>query len=141
MRIISKIENLPNNLKTILLCIIDAIIVFVSYYFAIAFEDITFSLKDPAIQNTLLFIIIMYLVGLNIVGVYKGMVKYSSTKEYLKIAETSLICVALFCTAKEFVKFKTLDTNINILAGLIMAVLSISARVIMRAILLKEVSI
>ena len=140
MRIISKIENLPNNLKTILLCIIDAIIVFVSYYFAIAFEDITFSLKDPAIQNTLLFIIIMYLVGLNIVGVYKGMVKYSSTKEYLKIAETSLICVALFCTAKEFVKFKTLDTNINILAGLIMAVLSISARVIMRAILLKEVS-
>ena len=140
MRIISKIENLPNNLKTILLCTIDAIIVFVSYYFAIAFEDITFSLKDPAIQNTLLFIIIMYLVGLNIVGVYKGMVKYSSTKEYLKIAETSLICVALFCTAKEFVKFKTLDTNINILAGLIMAVLSISARVIMRAILLKEVS-
>lgn len=140
MRIISKIENLPNNLKTILLCIIDAIIVFVSYYFAIAFEDITFSLKDPAIQNTLLFIIIMYLVGLNIVGVYKGMVKYSSTKEYLKIAETSLICVALFCTAKEFIKFKTLDTNINILAGLIMAVLSISARVIMRAILLKEVS-
>ena len=140
MRIISKVENLPNNLKTILLCIIDAIIVFVSYYFAIAFEDITFSLKDPAIQNTLLFIIIMYLVGLNIVGVYKGMVKYSSTKEYLKIAETSLICVALFCTAKEFVKFKTLDTNINILAGLIMAVLSISARVIMRAILLKEVS-
>ena len=140
MRIISKIENLPNNLKTILLCTIEAIIVFVSYYFAIAFEDITFSLKDPAIQNTLLFIIIMYLVGLNIVGVYKGMVKYSSTKEYLKIAETSLICVALFCTAKEFVKFKTLDTNINILAGLIMAVLSISARVIMRAILLKEVS-
>lgn len=140
MKIISKIENLPNNLKTILLCIIDAIIVFVSYYFAIAFEDITFSLKDPAIQNTLLFIIIMYLAGLNIVGVYKGMVKYSSTKEYLKIAETSLICVALFCTAKEFVKFKTLNTNINILAGLIMAVLSISIRVIMRAILLNEVS-
>lgn len=140
MRIISKIENLPNNLKTVILCLIDAIIVGVSYYFAIAFEEIPFTFRDPAIQNTLLLIILMYIAGLNIVGVYKGMVKYSSTKDYLKIAETSLICIAIFCTAKEFVKFKTLDANINILAGMLMAVLSISARVIMRAIMLREVS-
>lgn len=140
MRIISKIENLPNNLKTLILCLIDAAIVIISYYFAIAFEEIPFTFRDPAIQNTLFLIILMYVAGLNIVGVYKGMVKYSSTKDYLKIAETSLICVTIFCTAKEFVKFKTLDANINILAGMIMAVLSISARVVMRAIMLKEVS-
>lgn len=140
MKIISKIEKLPNNIKTMILGVIDALAVFIAYYCAVAFEDMTFSLKEPAIQNTLFLIIIMYIAGLNIVGVYKSMVKYSSTKDYIKIAETSLICVALFCTAKEFVKFMTLDTNINILAGMLIAVISISARVIMRTFLIKEVS-
>lgn len=133
MKIISKFENLPNNLKTFLLTLIDGVIVVLSFYFAIAFEEeMHFSFKDPAIQNTVLAILVMYLTSLHVLGIYKGMVKYFSTKDYIMIGASSIIIAALFCTAKEYFRFFTLETNIILLAAMFTAVLSIVLRLFLR---------
>ena len=132
MKIITMFEKLPTNLKTFLMNVMDALIVFVSFYFAIKFEGIDFSLKDAAIQNTTIAIAIMYLFALNIIGVYKGIIKYSSTKDYLTVGGIALVVATIFCTAKEFVIFFTLETNVILLAAILMAVISISMRVFLR---------
>ena len=75
MKIITMFEKLPTNLKTFLLNVMDALVVFVAFYLAIKFEGIEFSFKDAAIQNTTIAIAIMYLFALNIIGVYKGIIK------------------------------------------------------------------
>ena len=76
MKIVSTFEKLPTNLKTLFLCILDALVVFISYYAAITFEEMPFSFKEAAIQNTVLAVVIMYIFSLNLVGVYKGIIKY-----------------------------------------------------------------
>ena len=135
MKIISKFENLPNNTKTLLLTVMDGLIVILSFYIAIAFEeDMIFSFKDSAIQNTMISILVMYLISLHVVGIYKGMIKYSSTKDYIIIGGTSIIVAAVFCTAKEYFKFFTLETNIILLAAMFTAVLSVVMRVFLRGI-------
>lgn len=133
MKIVSAFEKLPTNLKTFFLCILDAFVVVLSYYAAVIFEEMTFSFKDAAIQNTILAIMIMYIFSLNIVGVYKGIIKYTSTKDYLTIGIVSLVVATIFCTAKQYVIFFTLDTNIVLLAAILTAVLSITIRVLIRS--------
>ena len=133
MKIISKFENLPNNLKTFLLTLMDGMIVILSFYVAITFEEnMNFTFKDPAIQNTVLSILVMYLMALHLLGTYKGMVKYFSTKDYITIGASSIIIAALFCTAKEYFRFFTLDTNIILLAAMFTAVFSVVFRVFLR---------
>ena len=133
MKIISKFENLPNNTKTLLLTLMDGLIVILSFYIAIAFEeDMKFSFKDSAIQNTMISILVMYLISLHVVGIYKGMIKYSGTKDYIIIGGTSIIVAAVFCTAKEYFRFFTLETNIILLAAMFTAVLSVVMRVFLR---------
>ncbi|MBQ9279792.1 MAG: polysaccharide biosynthesis protein [Clostridia bacterium] len=133
MKIISKFENLPNNLKTFLLTLMDGMIVILSFYVAITFEEnMNFTFKDPAIQNTVLSILVMYLMALHLLGTYKGMVKYFSTKDYITIGASSIIIAALFCTAKEYFRFFTLETNIILLAAMFTAVFSVVFRVFLR---------
>ncbi len=132
MKIITVFEKLPPNLKTFFLNVLDALTVLISFYFAVKFEGIEFSFKDAAIQNTIIAIMIMYLFSLNIVGVYKGIIKYTSTKDYLTIGAIAVIVSTVFCTAKEFVIFFTLETNVILLAAILMAVISISIRVFIR---------
>ncbi len=133
MKIVSMFEKLPANLKTFLLNVMDLLIVFVSYFIAVKFEDMTFSLKDAAIQNTILSIMIMYIFTLNIAGVYKGIIKYTSTKDYLTVGAVAIVVATLFCTAKEYVKFFTLESNVILLAAILMAVFSITLRVFIRS--------
>lgn len=133
MKIVSMFEKLPANLKTFFLNVMDLLIVFVSYFIAVKFEDMTFSLKDAAIQNTILSIMIMYIFALNIVGVYKGIIKYTSTKDYLTVGAVAIVVATLFCTAKEYVKFFTLESNVILLAAILMAVFSITLRVFIRS--------
>ena len=133
MKIVSMFEKLPANLKTFLLNVMDLLIVFVSYFIAIKFEDMTFSLKDDAIQNTIFSIMIMYIFTLNVAGVYKGIIKYTSTKDYLTVGAVAIVVATLFCTAKEYVKFFTLGSNIILLAAILMAVFSITLRVFIRS--------
>ena len=135
MRIISKIENLPANVKTLIICLMDILVVLIAYFIAIVFEDMTFTIKDPAIQNTLISILIMYILSLHIMGVYKGIVKYSSVKDYLLIGATSIVVATIFCTAKEFVKFMTLDTNVILLAAILTGVGSVTVRVLIRSLI------
>lgn len=136
MNIISKLEKMPVNFKTFLLILADAVIVLISYYFAIGFEEgLVFSFRDSAIQNTTLAIIIMYIFALNIAGVYNGIIKYSSTKDYILIGTLSIVTATVFCTAKEFVKFMTLPTNIILLAAMFTAVLSVLLRVLIRSLI------
>ncbi len=132
MKIISKFEKMPSNIKTFLLSVLDALIVLVSFYFAITFEEKVFSLKDSAIQNTLLAIIVMYIVSLHLIGAYKGIVRYLSAKEYVLIGITSVVVSAVFSTGKQYIIFLTLDTNVIILASIFTAVLSITMRVLIR---------
>ena len=133
MKIVSIFEKLPPNLKTFLLGALDLLIVLVSFLVAIKFEDMQFSLKDAAIQNTILSIMIMYIFTLNIAGVYKGIIKYTSTKDYLTIGAVALVVATVFCTAKEYVKFFTLESNVILLAAILMAVFSITLRVFIRS--------
>lgn len=133
MKIVSVFEKLPTNLKTFFLCILDALVVAISFYIAIVFEGMDFSFKDAAIQNTILAIMIMYIISLNLIGVYKGIIKYTSTKDYLTIGIVSLVVATVFCTAKQYVIFLTLDTNIVLLAAILTAVLSITIRVLIRS--------
>ncbi len=133
MKIVSIFEKLPPNLKTFLLGALDLLIVLVSFFVAIKFEDMQFSLKDAAIQNTILSIMIMYIFTLNIAGVYKGIIKYTSTKDYLTIGAVALVVATVFCTAKEYVKFFTLESNVILLAAILMAVFSITLRVFIRS--------
>lgn len=133
MKLISKIENLPNHVKTIILTILDGLIVILSYFIAISYEDMVFTFKEPAIQNTVLAILIMYLVSLHVVGIYKGMIKYYSTKDYIYIAATSIVVAAVFCTSKEYFRFFTLETNIILLSAMFMAVGSVLMRVVLRS--------
>ncbi len=136
VNIISKLEKMPVNLKTFFLILADAIIVLISYYFAIGFEEgLVFSFKNPAIQNTTLAIIIMYIFALNIAGIYNGIIKYSSTKDYIVIGALSLVTATIFCTAKEYVKFMTLPSNIILLAAMFTAVLSVLLRVLIRSLI------
>ena len=133
MKIVSMFEKLPTNLKTFLMGVMDLLIVLISYFIAIRFEDIPFSLKDAAIQNTIISIMIMYVFALNVVGVYKGIIKYTSTKDYLIIGAVAIVIATVFCTAKEYVKFFTLESNIILLAAILMAVFSITLRVFIRS--------
>ena len=133
MKIVSMFEKLPSNLKTFILNVMDLLIVFVSFIIAVKFEDMTFSLKDAAIQNTILSIMIMYIFALNVVGVYKGIIKYTSTKDYLTVGAVAIVVATLFCTAKEYVKFFTLESNVILLAAILMAVFSITLRVFIRS--------
>lgn len=135
MSIISKFENLPTNLKTFLLTIMDAIIVVISYIIAISYEGIKFTFTDAATQNTILAVLVMYLLALHITGAYKGIIKYSGTKDYLLIGIDSLVVATIFCTAKQYVIFFTLESNIVILAAIFIAVFSITARVLMRTLI------
>lgn len=133
MKIVSAFEKLPANLKTFLLCILDVLVVVISYYIAVTFEGMEFSFKEAAIQNTILAIVIMYIFSLSVVGVYKGIIKYTSTKDYMTIGAVSLVVATIFCTAKQYVIFFTLDTNIVLLAAIFTAVLSITNRVLIRS--------
>lgn len=133
MKLISKIENLPNNVKTVILTILDGLIVILSYFITISYEGIEFTFKEPAIENTVLAILVMYLAALHIVGIYKGIIKYFGTKDYIYIGATSIVVAAVFCTAKEYVKFFTLETNIILLSAMFMAIGSILLRVVLRS--------
>lgn len=141
MSIISKFERMPSNLKTFFLNVIDVFVVVISYYFALGFEGVKFSLGDSALQNTLLAIMVIYVASLHLVGIYKGIIKYSSTKDYLTIAGISIVVATVFCTAKQFVIFLTLETNVVILAAIFMAVLSITARVLIRTFIYTAASV
>lgn len=135
MKIIAMFEKMPANLRTFLLYVMDLIVVVASYYLAVNFEGMKFSLGDAAIQNTVIAIMIMYLFSLSAVGVYKGIIKYSSTKDYLTIGVVSLIVATVFCTIKQYVIFFTLETNVILLAAILIAVLSITLRVLLRSLI------
>ncbi len=135
MSLIYKIEKLPAHFKTFILYMIDALAVLVSFYIAMSFESMSFSLADHPTRNTIFPIMLAYVIAFNAIGVYKGIVKYTSAKDYILMGGTSLALSMVFCTAKQYVIPRTLEGNIIILAAIFAAIISISARVFFRMIM------
>lgn len=132
MSFISKIEKLPANLKTFILYIVDASAVLLSFYIVMALEGMGFSLADHPTRNTIFPIMLIYIVAFSLIGVYKGIIKYTSAKDYILIGGTSLVISMVFCTAKQYVVPRTLEANVIILASVFAAIISISFRVFVR---------
>ena len=132
MSFISKIEKLPTNLKTFILYVVDALAVLMSFYIVMALEGMPFSLSDHPTRNTIFPIMLMYIIAFSLIGVYKGIIKYTSAKDYIFIGGTSLVISMVFCTAKQYVVPRTLEANVIILAAVFAAIISISFRVFVR---------
>ncbi len=135
MGIVSKIEKLPGNFKTFLIYILDALAVLLGFFIAMKFENMDFSLADHPTRNSIYPIMLMYVLAFNFVGVYKGIIKYTSAKDYIMIGGTSLVIAMVFCTAKQYVIPRTLEANVIILSSVFAAIISISARVTFRMML------
>ena len=134
MHFISKIEKLPSSVKVILLAIADILIVILGYCFALAFEGIKFDVLDSPLQNTIIMTSGIYIGLLYVLGVYKKIIKYSGTNDYLTIAGAAIITASLLSLMKPYVVFRLLEMNIVVLASLFAGIMSIVFRVLLRTI-------
>lgn len=134
MHFLSKIEKLPNSLKIVALAIIDILLVMIGYYFALVFEEVKFDLFEPPIRNTIIATSGIYIALLYIFGVYKKIIKYSGTNDYLMIGGMAIISAALLSLIKPLVIPRTLEVNVITLACIFAGILSIAVRVIFRTI-------
>ena len=134
MHLISKIERLPSSLKVVMLAIVDVLIVILGYYFALMFEGIRFDVLDSPLQNTIIMTCGIYVTLLYVFGVYKKIIKYSGTNDYLTIGGVAIITAALLSLMKPYVVFRILEMNIVVLASLFAGIMSIVFRVLLRTI-------
>ena len=134
MHLISKIEKLPSSVKVTLLAIADILIVILGYCFALAFEGIKFDALDSPLQNTIIMTAGIYVGLLYLLGVYKKIIKYSGTNDYLTIGGAAIITAALLSLMKPYVVFRLLEMNVVVLASLFAGILSIVFRVLLRTI-------
>ncbi len=134
MRFISKVERMPGSVKLAFLVCLDAILVILGYRLAIWFEGIPFDILDSPLQNTILLTILIDISLLSFTGTYKTIIKYSGTKDYLRIFGTSIVTAAMISLVKPYLVFRMIELNIVILACVFAAIMSISMRVLFRTI-------
>ena len=134
MHFISKIEKMPSSLKIVILAIMDIIIVMLGYYFALVFEEVRFDLFEPPIRNTIIATSGIYIALLYISGVYKKIIKYSGTNDYLMVGGMAIISAALLALIKPLVRPRTLEVNVITLACIFAGIMSIVVRVLLRTI-------
>lgn len=134
MHFLSKLEKIPSSLKIVFLAIVDIIIVMMGYYLALVFEEIKFNLYEPPIRNTIIATSGIYIALLYISGIYKKIIKYSGTNDYLMIGGMAIISAALLSFIKPLVVPRTLEVNVITLACIFAGILSIGVRVVFRTI-------
>ena len=98
------------------------------------FEGIKFDVFDSPLQNTIIVTSGIYIVLLYILGVYKKIIKYSGTNDYLTIGGAAIVASAMVSLMKPYVVFRILEMNIVILASVFAGILSIVLRVLFRTI-------
>lgn len=134
MHFISKIEKMPSSLKIVALAMMDILIVMLGYYFALIFEEVRFDLFNSPIRNTLILTSGIYISLLYIFGIYKKIIKYSGTNDYLMIGGMAIISAALVALIKPLVIPRTLEINVITLACIFAGIMSIVERVLFRTI-------
>ena len=104
------------------------------YYFALLFEGEHFNIFDSPLQNTIIVTGGIYVTLLYILGVYKKIIKYSGTNDYITIGGAAIVTSALVSLMKPYVIFRILDMNIVVLGSIFAGIISIIERVLFRTI-------
>ena len=134
MHIILKIQKMPSSIKVIILAVLDILAVFLGYYFALFFEKMKFDLFDSPIRNTIIATAGIYVVLLYIFGIYKKIIKYSGSNDYIMLGGMAIFSAAILSLIKPLVIPRTLDVNIIALACILAGIISIAYRVLFRTI-------
>lgn len=134
MHIILKIQKMPSSIKVIVLAVLDILAVFLGYYLALFFEKMEFDLFNSPIRNTIIATAGIYVVLLYIFGIYKKIIKYSGSNDYIMLGGMAIFSAAILSLIKPLVIPRTLDVNIIALACILAGIISIAYRVLFRTI-------
>lgn len=104
---------------SVLICA-DIMIIICSYITAILFLDIKINSTIDLIKE-LCMAILVYEIYLNILQMYKNMIRYEIGKDYVKYMFVGLISTLSLIIISQILKFEYLGIRINVLAGIFIA--------------------
>lgn len=115
-----KIIDISKKYRHSMLIFADIVIIICSYIAAILFLDINIINKIDLIKE-ICFAVLIYELFLNILQMYRNMIRYEIGKDYIKymfICFISTICVSLL---GQILKFTYLGLRLNVLTGIFVA--------------------
>ncbi len=115
-----KVIDLLKKYRHSLLIVADIIIVVCSYIAAMLFLDVKISNVITLIQEIGMAVLV-YELFLNILQMYKNMIRYEIGKDYIKYMFSCFISTIAMLVISSALKFEYLGIRINVLAGIFVA--------------------
>ena len=115
-----KIIDLLKKYRHSVLIVADIVIVICSYIAAILFLDVKINSYLNLIQEICMAVLV-YELFLNILQMYKNMIRYEIGKDYIKYMFSCFISMLAMLVISSALKFEYLGIRINVLAGIFIA--------------------
>lgn len=131
--------------RTIILILMDCLCIAIAYYFgAIITTDTTlFEVSNYyayRISRTVIISVIIYQLVFQLTQSYKSIIRYEEGKDYLKYFGLCLISSVIVCIIRKFFGLHIASPKLVILAGVFIAFMMISYRIIARYILVLDIA-
>ncbi len=139
-----KIKKL-SKYRTIILILLDIACIVIAYYLGMLLvsESSVFKISEyymDKFSKTILISIIVYQIVFHIFKSYNSIIRYEEGKDYLKYFGLCIISSLIICIIRKVFKIYILvSTRLNILAGIFIACMMISYRIIVKYILVADI--
>ncbi len=139
-----KIKKL-SKYRTIILVLLDIACIVIAYYLGMVLvsESSVYKISGyymDKFSKTIILSIIVYQLVFHLSKSYKSIIRYEEGKDYLKYFGLCIISSIIICIIRKVFKFYILvSARLNILAGIFIALMMISYRIIVKYILVADI--
>jgi len=141
---LEKIKKL-SKYRTIILVLLDIACIVIAYYLGMVLvsESSVYKISGyymDKFSKTIILSIIVYQLVFHLSKSYKSIIRYEEGKDYLKYFGLCIISSIIICIIRKVFKFYILvSARLNILAGIFIALMMISYRIIVKYILVADI--